>query len=54
MDVKVLSQTAGVSSLRARREDNIAKKSWLGVEMSDVFHPQIHGFLGDTAVEILS
>ena len=53
MDVRVLFQTSGVSSLWARREGNtadMARKSWMGAEMSDVFHPQTQGLLGDRAV----
>lgn len=44
--MKIPFQMSGISNLWARREDNVAKKSWMGDEMSNVFCPQIHGLLG--------
>ena len=31
-------------------QPDMARKSWMGAEMSDVFHPQTQGLLGDRAV----
>ena len=41
MDVRVLFQMSGVFSLWARREDSMARKSWMGAEIWDVFHPLV-------------
>lgn len=54
MDVRFFSKSLGFLVSQARREDNTARKSWMGAEMSDVFHPQTQGLLGDRAVYILN